>query len=210
MLKGLLKHLTSSEGSLLRQNFIFRVVPILNVDGVVHGNYRCSQLGCDLNRRWDNPNRLLHPAIYYSFQMIKMLRNYNKIQAFVDFHGHSKKTGVFFYGGTFMNFEHEGRPNNAFLRIIPLLCCQKNKFFALKSCRFHLDKKKGGSARHVVFTKLGVLCSFTLEASFFGYKNGHGRGVHFSIEDFESCGRTVLESFYHYLPGQQHGLFWLV
>lgn len=36
----------------LRKNFVFKIVPMLNPDGVVQGNYRCSLLGCDLNRKW--------------------------------------------------------------------------------------------------------------------------------------------------------------
>ena len=50
----------------LRKNFVFKIVPMLNPDGVIHGNYRCSLLGCDLNRKWLLPNKYLHPSIYYT------------------------------------------------------------------------------------------------------------------------------------------------
>ena len=116
-------NLITDEFKLLRKHFIFRIVPMLNPDGVVYGNYRCSLLGCDLNRKWDSANRLLHPVIFNTLQMMKRMRNSLKIHLFCDFHGHSRKTGAFFYGGTFMNFEHEGRTKNALLRIVPLLCC---------------------------------------------------------------------------------------
>jgi len=39
---------------------------MLNPDGVIHGNYRCSLLGCDLNRKWQTPNKFLHPTIFYT------------------------------------------------------------------------------------------------------------------------------------------------
>jgi len=74
MLKGLLSILTSSEALQLRKHFVFRIVPMLTADGVVFGNYRCSQLGTDLNRKWESANRILHPQIYYTKLMIKMLR----------------------------------------------------------------------------------------------------------------------------------------
>jgi murein tripeptide amidase MpaA len=38
---------------------------MVNPDGVIYGNFRTSLSGFDLNRQWQNPNRLLHPEIYY-------------------------------------------------------------------------------------------------------------------------------------------------
>ena len=49
------------------------------------------------------------------------------------------------------------------------MCCQKNPMFRLKSCRFHLDRAKEGTARQAVFNKLNVRHSYTLEASYLGY-----------------------------------------
>ena len=43
---------------------------MLNPDGVIHGNYRCSLSGKDLNRRWKNPSKNLHPEIFYAKQLI--------------------------------------------------------------------------------------------------------------------------------------------
>ena len=37
---------------ILRDHFVFKIVPMLNPDGVVNGNYRCSLSGQDLNRQW--------------------------------------------------------------------------------------------------------------------------------------------------------------
>ena len=36
-------------------NFIIKLVPMVNPDGVVVGNSRSSLAGVDLNRRWSNP-----------------------------------------------------------------------------------------------------------------------------------------------------------
>jgi murein tripeptide amidase MpaA len=68
MLDGALQMLLSNTelAKELRKHFVFKVVPMLNPDGVIHGNYRCSLLGCDLNRKWLLPNKYLHPTIYYS------------------------------------------------------------------------------------------------------------------------------------------------
>ena len=68
MIQGCIEFLLSNDPIAveLRTNFIFKVIPILNPDGVIHGNYRASMIGVDLNRRWKNPSRFLHPTIYYT------------------------------------------------------------------------------------------------------------------------------------------------
>jgi len=40
----------SEEAIYLRDNFIIKIVPMLNIDGVVNGNYRSNLVGVDLNR----------------------------------------------------------------------------------------------------------------------------------------------------------------
>ena len=59
MMRGVLFFLTDPndpEARRLRENYVFKVVPMLNPDGVINGNYRCSLAGCDLNRQWKNPS----------------------------------------------------------------------------------------------------------------------------------------------------------
>jgi len=45
MLNGILDYLLSEEAQELRKHFVFRIIPILNPDGVIYGNYRCSLIG---------------------------------------------------------------------------------------------------------------------------------------------------------------------
>ena len=74
MMRGCLTFLTdpeNHEAKLLRDNFVFKVVPMLNPDGVINGNYRCSLAGCDLNRRWKTPNKTLHPTIFHCKRLVK-------------------------------------------------------------------------------------------------------------------------------------------
>jgi murein tripeptide amidase MpaA len=58
----------------LRENFIFKIVPMLNIDGVVNGNYRCNLVGVDLNRQWIDPSKKNHPTIYHTKQLIKRMK----------------------------------------------------------------------------------------------------------------------------------------
>jgi murein tripeptide amidase MpaA len=64
---------------------------MINVDGVVMGNARSSLVGLDLNRRWTDPNPLLHPEVYFLKETMKSAVDlYEKIAIFCDLHGHNK------------------------------------------------------------------------------------------------------------------------
>ena len=56
--------------------------------------------------------------------MMKVMRYNVRIQLFCDFHGHNRKLGTFFYGGTYPSYQNDGRSNNALIRIVPLMSCQ--------------------------------------------------------------------------------------
>lgn len=100
MMQGLLRFLTgnSSAAKLLRANLVFKIVPMLNPDGVIHGNYRCSLAGVDLNRRWSRPGRRMLATIWSTKNMIRRLTNERPVALFCDLHGHSRKYNIFIYG----------------------------------------------------------------------------------------------------------------
>ena len=82
------------------KRFIFKVVPMVNIDGVVYGNSRCDINGNDVNRKWTrNPNNFLYPVITATKGMFyKLTMEGYEIEHFFDLHGHSKKLGSFIYG----------------------------------------------------------------------------------------------------------------
>jgi murein tripeptide amidase MpaA len=73
MMKGLIDFLVSNtpEARVLRDKFIFKIVPMLNPDGVINGNYRCSLCGSDLNRRYKVPSKILHPVVYAVKRLVR-------------------------------------------------------------------------------------------------------------------------------------------
>ena len=75
MMKGIIDYLTgpSLDAKILRDNFVFKIIPVLNPDGVVVGNYRCSLAGLDLNRMWKDPSKRLTPTVWHAKQMMKRL-----------------------------------------------------------------------------------------------------------------------------------------
>jgi murein tripeptide amidase MpaA len=54
MMQGFLKFIISlhPEAKELRSKFIFKIIPMINPDGVICGNYRASLGGSDLNRQY--------------------------------------------------------------------------------------------------------------------------------------------------------------
>jgi hypothetical protein len=100
MMKGVMDFLLSNSPTAvrLRATYVFKCVPMLNPDGVINGNYRCSLSGCDLNRTWANPSKKRHPPIYFVKRMIDRVARSGRLVLFCDLHGHSRKEDVFIYG----------------------------------------------------------------------------------------------------------------
>jgi len=100
MMHGLLEFLTgpSLAAKQLRDTFVFKLVPVLNPDGIVVGNQRTNLSGSDLNRRWHEPSKVLHPTVYSCKEMMRQLQGDRELFLFADLHGHSKKRSVFLYG----------------------------------------------------------------------------------------------------------------
>ena len=46
-------------------DYVIKLVPMINPDGVTMGNSRASLVGLDLNRRWADPNASIHPEIFF-------------------------------------------------------------------------------------------------------------------------------------------------
>ncbi|XP_064032492.1 cytosolic carboxypeptidase 1 isoform X3 [Pogoniulus pusillus] len=101
VMKGTLEYLMSNNPSAqcLRESYIFKIIPMLNPDGVINGNHRCSLSGEDLNRQWQNPNPDLHPTIYHAKGLLQYLAAIKRLPlVYCDYHGHSRKKNVFMYG----------------------------------------------------------------------------------------------------------------
>jgi hypothetical protein len=180
MMKGALEFLTdttSPEAELLRQNYVFKVVPMLNPDGVINGNYRCSLAGCDLNRRWKAPSKVLHPTIYYTKQMIFNFAKERDLAVFCDFHGHSRRKNIFMYGCNV-----PGSPEDS--RLFPFILSNLCPFFIYNNSRFGNQKSKESTARMALFNELRQHPAiYTMESSFCGNDVGQFARYHFSTEN---------------------------
>lgn len=74
MVKGMIDFLLTSnrpEVPIICDKFVLYIIPMINPDGVVNGNYRCSLAGIDLNRHWADPDKIKHPEAYYLKRFIQ-------------------------------------------------------------------------------------------------------------------------------------------
>ena len=96
---GIIDYLLSDEARGLRDQFLFEIIPMLNPDGVIHGSYRCSLAGVDLNRQWKQPSPSLHPTIFHTKALWRHISEAHGTPLLsCDFHGHSRRKNVFFFG----------------------------------------------------------------------------------------------------------------
>ncbi|XP_062700169.1 cytosolic carboxypeptidase Nna1 isoform X3 [Aedes albopictus] len=197
MMKGLMDFITGDSyvAKKLRHKFIFKLVPMLNPDGVIVGNTRSSLTGRDLNRQYRTVIRETYPSIWNTKAMIRRLMEDCGVAMYCDMHAHSRKHNVFIYGCENL----KRHPDRRLLEQVFPLMLHKNVAdkFSFENCKFKVQKNKEGTGRIVVWV-LGVTNSYTLEASFGGSTMGSRAGTHFSTADYEHIGRAYCETLMDY------------
>ncbi|KFR13027.1 Cytosolic carboxypeptidase 4, partial [Opisthocomus hoazin] len=183
VMKGTLEFLVSSDpiADLLRKCFIFKIVPMLNPDGVINGSHRCSLSGDDLNRQWLTPSSQLHPTIYHAKGLLYYLRSIGRAPVvFCDYHGHSQKKNVFLYGCSIKETLWQAGcmvdtavvTEDVGYRTLPKILDKVAPAFVMNSCSFLVEKSRESTARVVVWKEMGVLRSYTMESTYCGCTHG--------------------------------------
>uniref|UniRef100_A0A8D0EG63 Cytosolic carboxypeptidase 2 n=1 Tax=Strix occidentalis caurina TaxID=311401 RepID=A0A8D0EG63_STROC len=189
-MRGFLDFLLSAhpDAQLLRRLFVFKVVPMLNPDGVVVGNSRCSLAGRDPNRAYGTALRGSFPGVWHLRAMVERVLAEREVVLYCDFHGHSRKNNVFMYG-----CDGGGAGLRLHQRVFPLMLSKNAPDkFSFPSCKFKVQKSKAGTGR-VVMWRMGVSNSYTLEAAF-GGSTLDGRNSHFTVEDLKALGYHLCDT----------------
>ena len=112
----------------LLDKYEFKIVPMLNPDGVARGHYRHDTTGTNLNRVYDNPSNTDTPTIFAVKTLLDELKS--KIFFYTDIHGHAIENGAFIFGNPSDNMEFKV---NTFL--FPKLLSLNNHRFSYSQCK---------------------------------------------------------------------------
>lgn len=166
--------LRSEQGRLLRKNFVFKIIPTLNPDGVSRGYYRLDTLGQNLNRFYIEPDKKDQPTIWAGKQAVSLYSQpapqRARLEMYIDFHAHASKKGVFMFGNALPDSERQA-DNITFAKLIAMNCLN----FDMNECNFsekimNIKDKSGlsreGSSRVAIQKVTGLTYCYTLECNY--------------------------------------------
>jgi cytosolic carboxypeptidase protein 2/3 len=172
IIHGLINFLVSNnvKAFKLRSLFEWWILPIVNPDGVITGNYRTNLQGKDMNRQFfadgdpmaDKKGRCIE---------VELLRTYlkeniaaNKLRMFLDVHAHSTESSIMVYSP-----QPEDVRDIVTTRSFAILLDDASVFFQLSKCSFNNEKYKKNCARLGIFRDFNTVNSYTIETSCFGF-----------------------------------------
>lgn len=172
MLDGVLKallHPTDKRAAALRSHFQFKIIPILNPDGVYNGHFRLDSNGINLNRCYIAPEKERFPSIYAVKTYVEYLSSYCQLEAYFDLHGHSSKRGCFLFGNALQ--AEDLVETRLFARLVHI----NSSFFEYSECDFSEksmiskdpkdEHSKEGSGRVSVYRLTGLKHCYTVECN---------------------------------------------
>lgn len=183
-----------------RSMFVFKVVPMLNVEGVINGCHRCDLTNEDLNRHWSRPNQHLHPSIYHTKGLLEYCVRVLKKPPYVfcDYHGHSRRKNVFLYGcsnsDSWNEMDRSVPDGPVDYLMLPRLMQHFSPAFALQLCKFSVERGRESTARVTVWREFGIKRSYTMETSYCGFDQGLYEGHHVDIVRLKEIGEHFCDA----------------
>ncbi|CAL8082537.1 unnamed protein product [Orchesella dallaii] len=181
----------------IRDHVIVKIVPMINPDGVYLGNFRCSIMGYDLNRQWNQISPWAHPTL-------SALRNYLieldssktvELDMVIDLHAHTSLMSAFIHGNAYDDVYRFERHI-----LFPKLLAHNADDYSVSHTMYNRDPVKAGTARrHLCEILRSTVNVYTLEVSFFGYHQPATNAVVSYNEDgYFRLGRNVVRTFFEY------------
>ena len=211
MMNGLIKLLCDENNNyakILRRTFVFKIIPMINVDGVSKGHLRLDSQGLNLNRSYLNPESKTEPEIYAIKKLFMFYVNSFKVRYYFDLHADMKIHGAYVFGNAIDIFESHVE-NVLFGYIFKLNCNHlnwKKCVFSEKgmNTKFKYDKNtKEATSRVHFYKKTGLIHTYTVESTYFkGMFNLNDEEINenylYLIKDFEQTGIDLLKSILDY------------
>ncbi|KAJ8602728.1 hypothetical protein CTAYLR_003789 [Chrysophaeum taylorii] len=169
VLEGLLDVLLAEDArsQRLRAKYVWRIVPMLNPDGVARGHYRRDARGVNLNRvYYPWPDHRVYPAQ----AALMILAKACPLYLFLDLHAHATKRGAFAYGNA-LDDPKDVVQN----KLYPLLLSVNSPYFDFDGCNFSKEhmlrvdcdgSSARGAARVAVREYAGLVAAYTLECNY--------------------------------------------
>ncbi|XP_037562964.1 cytosolic carboxypeptidase 1 isoform X1 [Dermacentor silvarum] len=200
IMKGIIDFLMSDKpvAQRVRETFVFKLVPMLNPDGVINGCHRCSLAGQDLNRQWSFPDPDLHPTIYHTKALLVYLAHQGHTPLVMcDFHGHSRHFNAFLYGCSPSRswlLHDKPQEDDDICEVLAAILHQVSPAFTYESCCFDVERSKESTARVTAWRQFGIRLSYTYECSTGGCDQGMYAGYHLGVAQLEELGMQFCEA----------------
>ena len=208
---GILKLLTDINNpinKILLDNFIFKLIPIINVDGVSNGYFRLNTEGYNLNRCYLGPSPKINPENYAITKLFYFYSSNYKIRYYFDLHADMNTRGVYTFGNALKIFENH--VENVLFSFLFKINSNHVDFshciFTQKSMGSKAKNDTAGkeaTSRVQFYQKTGLIHTYTIESTYFkgefnkdNIENENGKI--YLIKDFERTGIDLLKSILDY------------
>ena len=193
---------------ILLDNFIFKLIPIINVDGVSNGHFRLNMEGYNLNRCYLGPSPKITPENYAITKLFYFYSSNFKVRYYFDLHADMNTRGVYTFGNALKVFE-EHVENVLFSFIFKINCSHvdfSHCIFTQKSMGSKAKNDLAGkeaTSRVQFYQKTGLIHTYTVESTYykgeFNKENMENENSEiYLIKDFEKTGIDLLKSILDY------------
>ena len=208
---GILKLLVDNDNQMskiLLDNFIFKLIPIINVDGVSNGHFRLNMEGYNLNRCYLGPSPKITPENYAITKLFYFYSSNFKVRYYFDLHADMNTRGVYTFGNALKVFEEH--VENVLYSFIFKINCPHVDFshciFTQKSMGSKAKNDLAGkeaTSRVQFYQKTGLIHTYTVESTYykgeFNKENMENENSEiYLIKDFEKTGIDLLKSILDY------------
>ncbi|CAD8052049.1 unnamed protein product [Paramecium sonneborni] len=173
VIEGIIQYLVNEDAQNLRQQFYFKILPMMNPDGVIHGNSITTLQGIDINQKWHKVNKLI-PSAQHVKALLKKAQNLHLV---LDIHQTFKKYGIKFVG-----IHNQNQP---FISAIQQTC----QYVNINQSKFGKSSKMERTLPFALGNILQFSNIFQMRIS-----NQDENGKDFSVENLQQIGVNICQA----------------